>query len=263
MNEQQEMTHQSFLVEEMRLVKKVHTDNVFQWLAAGWADVKALKGCSVAYAALFLCIGIFISFGFYALELPYLVLPSLSGFLLVGPAIAVGFYEGSRRMKEGVPCSLWNHICGFRRNTYVLMGIGIAQVFLFMIWIRFSFTLFAIAFPGVSPDWAHIIVRAISMEGIHFAIMITVLGFCFALLIFVTGAFSLPLVVDRKTMLIPAFLTSMYAVYLNRHVMMLWAFMIVLMMFAGLITGAGLLLTFPLIGHATWHAYKDVFRQAD
>ncbi|WP_167730628.1 DUF2189 domain-containing protein [Terasakiella sp. SH-1] len=253
--------HEVFLVEEMTLPKQVETGRVFQWLAHGWDDTQALKGVSTLYATLFLIVGLLISFGFYMLELPYLILPALSGFLLVGPAIAVGFYEGSLCRQEGREFTLLGAVLGFRRNTYSIMAIGIAQVFLFMVWIRLSFTLFAIAFPGISPDWPLIVERAFSMEGLHFALMITGLGSIFASLIFLTGAFSLPLMIDRKTLLIPAMLTSAYAVVLNFKTMVLWAVIITLIMFAGLITGFGLILAFPLIGHATWHAYREVIGQ--
>ncbi|NVK18667.1 MAG: DUF2189 domain-containing protein [Methylocystaceae bacterium] len=251
----------SFLIDEMALVRKVHSDDVFQWLAKGWADTKATKGVSPTYAALFIILELLIIFGLYHLELPYLILPSLSGFLLIGPALAIGFYEGSLRRAEGQPFRLHHALFAFKRNTYSVMAMGIAQVFLFMIWIRLSFTLFAIAFPGVMPEWGPIFERALSLEGLHFALMITALGFVFATLIFFTGSFSLPLMIDRKTVLIPAMLTSAYAVFINFRVMVLWAFFIVLLMFAGLITGIGLIITFPLIGHATWHAYQQVMRK--
>ena len=255
------LPEQTFLVPEMALPQRIETDAVFQWLAKGWADTKALKGVSMVYAALFLILGLFISFGFYHLDMPYLVLPGISGFLLVGPALAIGFYEGSLRRERGELFSLSHAVFAFKRNSYSLMAIGIAHVFLFMVWIRLSFTLFAVAFPGIMPEWAAIIERAISVEGLNFAIMIIGLGAVFATIIFFTGSFSLPLMIDRKTVLIPAMLTSAYAVFINFRAMVMWAAIIVLLMFAGLITGIGLIVTFPLIGHATWHAYKDVMAE--
>lgn len=261
MSDQRKPPPQAFLVPEMALPIQVTSDDVFQWLAKGWADTKALKGVSMTYATLFLCLGLFISFGFYHLDLPYLILPALSGFLLVGPAFAIGFYEGSLRRFKGQGFSLSDALFAFRRNSYSLMAIGIAQVFLFMVWIRLSFTLFGVAFPGIMPEWHVILERALSMEGVHFALMISSLGAVFATIIFLTGAFSLPLMIDRKTVLIPAMLTSIYAVFINLKVMVLWAAVIVLVMFAGLVTGVGLLIAFPLVGHATWHAYCQVFRK--
>ena len=258
MNQDVKSETAGFLVPQMALAKKVHTDDVFQWLAKGWADTKALQGVSLIYAALFLIGGVALISILYQLDMPYLVLPALSGFLLVGPAVAIGFYEGSLRREEGEMFNLGHAILAFRRNSYSLMAMGIAQVFLFMVWIRLSFTLFAVAFPGVMPEWGPILDRALSLEGLHFALMITALGSVFATLIFFSGAFSLPMMIDRKTVLIPAMLTSAYAVFLNFRVMVLWAFLVVLLMFAGLVTGVGLIITFPLIGHATWHAYRQV-----
>lgn len=247
-----------FLVPEMALARTVSSQSVFLWLVKGWEDVKALKTTSLLYAAWFLLIGLMISFGFYRWQVPYLILPALSGFLLVGPAIALGFYEGSIRRQQGQPFHLHHALLAFRRCRYPILGMGIAQVFLFMVWIRLSFTLFAVAFPGVMPQWVAIFERATTIEGLHFAIMITALGGLFATLIFFTGAFSLPLMMDRQTVLIPALLTSAYAVFLNLKVMLLWASLIVLIMFLGLISGIGLLMVFPLVGHATWHAYQAV-----
>lgn len=251
-----------YIVKEMALVQKIEITDVFQWLGKGWADTKKTWKVSVTYAALFILVGLFVSFGFYHLDLPYLILPSLSGFLLVGPAVAIGFYEGSRRIQEGENFRLKDCILAFRRNTWSIMAIGIAQVFLFMVWIRFSFTLFAIAFPGVSPEWGAIVERAITIEGAHFGLMITVLGAVFASVTFFSGAFSMPLMMDQKTVLIPALITSAYAVQQNLKPMIIWAALIVAIMFTGLITGIGLIVTFPLIGHATWHAYQRVLNKA-
>lgn len=251
--------HAHFLVDEMALVQKVHIHDVFTWLSKGWQETLKAPYTGMIYAALFVLVGLYISFGFYWQGLPYLILPALSGFLLVGPTLAVGFYEISRRRLIGQEVSLKDALFGFRRNSYAIMGMGVAQVFLFMVWIRLSFTLFAIAFPGVSPDWATIFNRAMTIEGLHFAAMITGLGAAFAIIIFYAGAFSLALMLDRpKTVLIPAMLASAYAVYENFPVMIIWASLIVLIMGLGLITGFGLILTFPIIGHASWHAYRQV-----
>ena len=153
---------------------------------------------------------------------------------------------------------------GYRRNTYAIMSLGITLVFMLQVWIRLSFTIFALNFPGVMPDWVIILKRAISIEGVYFGISITVLGSLFALVIFFACAFAMPLMVDRKTVLIPSMLTSVYAVWRNRRAMLLWAPLIVVIMTAGLLpVFVGLAITFPLIGHATWHAYRDVMIPAD
>lgn len=126
-------------------------------------------------------------------------------------------------------------------------------------WIRLSFTVFALNFPGVMPEWDIILMRALSMEGVYFGISIALVGAVFATGIFFVGAFSMPMMMDRKSVLLPSIITSAYAVAHNRHAMILWATIIVIFTGIGLATGGvGLIVTLPLIGHATWHAYKQV-----
>ena len=94
------------LVKEMALVRDVYTEDVWKWLAAGWADLKANTAVSISYAALFIICGMILSFGFYFMGWPYLILPGLTGFLLVGPAVGLGFYEISRRYAAGEKVTL-------------------------------------------------------------------------------------------------------------------------------------------------------------
>ncbi len=248
-----------FLIKEMALVGDARTEDVWKWLAAGWADLKANTAVSVSYAALFIIIGILLSFGFYFMGWPYLILPGLTGFLLVGPAVGIGFYEISRRYAAGEPVSLKSTVITARYNKLGIFGFGIALAFIFQMWIRISFTVFALNFPGIMPDWEVILTRSLSMEGVYFGISIALVGAVFAAGIFFVGAFAMPMMIDRKSALVPSLITSAYAVIHNRNAMILWAAMIVIFTGIGLITaGIGLIFTLPLIGHATWHAYKQV-----
>lgn len=248
-----------FLIKEMALVGEIGTGDVWKWLAAGWSDLKANFAVSVSYAALFILFGLILSFGFYFMGWPYLILPGLTGFLLVGPAVGIGFYEISRRHAAGEQVTFWAAITAARYNKLGIFGFGVALVFIFQVWIRLSFTVFALSFSGIMPDWGIILTRAFSLEGVYFGISIALVGGVFATGIFVVGAFSMPMMMDRKSVLVPSLFTSAYAVIHNRKAMILWAAIIVFFTGIGLATaGIGLIITLPLIGHSTWHAYKQV-----
>jgi uncharacterized membrane protein len=89
----------------------------------------------------------------------------------------------------------------------------------------------------------------------------TAVGAVMATIAFVAGAFSLPLMLDRRVGLVEALATSATAVALNARAMAVWAALIVLFTAAGLASWyLGLCVTLPLIGHATWHAYRAVIR---
>ena len=247
------------LIKEMALVGEVGTEDVWKWLAAGWSDLKANTAISVSYAALFIIIGLIISFGFYFMGWPYLILPGLTGFLLMGPAVGIGFYEISRRYAAGEKVSFMTTVTAARYNKLGIFGFGIALAFVFQVWIRISFTVFALSFPGIMPEWSVIIMRTFSMEGVYFGISIAAVGAVFATCIFFVGAFAMPMMLDRNSVLLPSIITSAYAVAHNRNAMILWAAVIVIFTGIGLATaGIGLIVTLPLIGHATWHAYKQV-----
>jgi uncharacterized membrane protein len=56
-----------------------------------------------------------------------------------------------------------------------------------------------------------------------------------------------------------AIATSVRAVLANPKAMALWGLLVVVFTAAGLVTlYVGLVIALPLIGHATWHAYKDL-----
>lgn len=255
----QNPTAAHFLVREMALVSDVNTEDVWKWLTAGWSDLKANTVISVCYASLFIIIGLILSFGFYYMGWPYLILPGLTGFLLVGPAVGIGFYEISRRYAAGERVTLFAAVTAARYNKLGIFGFGIALAFVFQVWIRISFTVFALNFPGIMPDWNIILMRALSMEGVYFGLSIAAVGAIFAGCIFLVGAFAMPMMMDRNTVLLPSLITSAYAVIHNRNAMILWAAIIVIFTGIGLATaGIGLIVTLPLIGHTTWHAYKQV-----
>ena len=256
---QDSLKREIFLVKEMALVRDVSTEDVWKWLAAGWSDLKANTAVSISYAALFIICGLILSIGFYFMGWPYLILPGLTGFLLVGPGVGLGFYEISRRYAAGEKVTLMAAITAARYNKLGIFGFGVALAFVFQVWIRISFTVFALNFPGIMPDWGIILTRALSMEGVYFGISIAAVGAVFATCIFFIGAFSMPMMMDRNSVLLSSLITSAYAVVRNRNAMILWATIIVICTGIGLFTaGIGLIVTLPLIGHATWHAYKQV-----
>ena len=258
-HQEQRPTNALFLIKEMALVTDVTTEDVWKWLGAGWSDLKANSAVSISYAGLFVILGLIISFGFYFMGWPYLILPALTGFLLVGPAVGIGFYEISRCYAAGEKVSLIRTITAARYNKLGIFGFGVALAFIFQMWIRISFTVFALNFPGIMPDWGIIIMRTFSMEGVYFGISIALVGAVFATCIFFAGAFTMPMMMDRNSVLLPSIITSAYAVLRNRNAMILWAAIIVILTGIGLVTaGIGLIVTLPLVGHATWHAYKQV-----
>jgi uncharacterized membrane protein len=151
----------------------------------------------------------------------------------------------------------------WRANPIHLLALGLALVLFLIIWIRLAVLIFALSFPYTMPT-AQAMFNTVLFtgEGLVFLALGTVVGSVMATVAFVTSVFSLPMMMDRKVDIIQAVVTSVVAVAMNFRVMAVWATLIVVFTVAGLVTFyVGLAVTLPLIGHASWHAYRAVIKQ--
>ncbi|MCK5620726.1 MAG: DUF2189 domain-containing protein [Alphaproteobacteria bacterium] len=243
-------------------VNTVTIDDTFQWLGAGWRDFKAGGWVSLSYGLIFVVAGILLTAGLFLADLEYLIPLMISGFLLVGPALTVGFHAISRDLEHGEQPSLQRALSSWRANPAPLLGTGLALVLFSIIWARLAVMIFALSFPYTSLDPQSMLNAVFfSVEGYIFLAVGTAVGCVLAVLVFMAGVASLPIMLDEGAGFLEAVVTSVVAVALNFRAMLFWAMMIVVITGAGLIVGyIGLVLTLPLIGHASWHAYRGLIK---
>ena len=239
-------------------VRSVAGARPFAWLRAGWQDLTASPVTSLAYGAIFAALGFLILS--YASDLPYLFTASISGFLLIGPLAAAGLYEISRRRGEGQSTSFAESLSALRSHADSLMYAGLFLALMLVLWERLSAILFALFYNGSIPDVANFYSHILfSGEYAHFVVAYLVIGGALAALVFSMMAVSIPMLMDRDTDLISAMMTSLRAIGANLGAMALWAAIIVALMAVSFATAMiGMVVLLPLLGHATWHAYKDV-----
>jgi uncharacterized membrane protein len=84
-------------------------------------------------------------------------------------------------------------------------------------------------------------------------------GGLFAAFSFAISVFSIPMLLDEPTDAFTAMGMSISRVWNNRPVMIAWGVIVLALTAIGLLTAMiGLIVVFPLLGHATWHAYKAI-----
>lgn len=220
-----------------------------RWLKLGWQDVKRAPRQSMSYGAAMVILSYAVSL--LALEYGnlYSLLTLLSGFILIGPVIAIGLYSISCQLQEGKTPILGHCLREGRHHFGNVIVFGFMLLVVFLIWAR-------------SASMLHVFYPVESGASFESYLVFLGIGSCvgavFAAIIFTASAFSLPMIMDRKVDMVTAVITSTNAVLRNKKTMMLWAGLIVLCVMISFATAyIGFLVLLPLIGHATWHAYQE------
>lgn len=244
----------------MPRVRIVEVDRPWAWLAAGWRDLTRVPGLSLLYGIVFSAAGYALTYWLYVAGAPYLILPVMAGFALVGPAAAVGLYDVSRRLDSGQPISIGMTLKAIVSRAETFSAMGLVLMLFFLAWMEIALLIFAFFF-GSQPASAENFVEQIffAPESLPFLVTGTIAGGVLAATVFAISAISLPLLLDRDVGVPTAVATSLRAVYRNRKALALWAMVIAVFISIGVATFfLGLVLTLPVIGYATWHAYRDL-----
>ena len=255
MNEAQGQIQQHF---KLPGIRRVGLDRPPAWLRSGWKDLCANPVASLAYGLLFAIGGDLILI--FSWRSPYLITAAVSGFFLVAPLLAGGLYEISRRQSSGQHSTFFDSLAAWRRNGQSIAMFGLLMALAAIIWERTSAVFFALFVPGLTPDlWAFVSGVLMNIEHIELTLMWFLVGGLLATLVFSVSAVSIPMVIDRDTDFITAMITSLRAVTGNPATMLLWAAMVVALTLLGFATLLfGLIVLMPLLGHASWHAYRDL-----
>jgi uncharacterized membrane protein len=241
-------------------VQRVPVDRPWLWLARGWSDLLRTPRLSLAVGAVVAAVGIGLKISTWVAGAIYLALPLTAGFFFVAPLIAVGLYEISRRLGQGEAVTGWDVLWAWRRNGAQIALFGLVLMLAHLVWVRIATLLFALFFAGANPTLERVFDTLVfSPVSVSFLLTGTIIGLVLGAVIFSISVISIPMLVDRDIGVITAMATSVAAVRANMPAMALWAMLIVVFTAIGLATFyLGLIVVLPLLGHASWHAYKDL-----
>jgi len=236
--------------------RELKPDAPWRWLKLGISDLKQAPQASLSYGFMALLLCYLLAYAGLRIGGVLVLLAILTGLTLIGPIIAIGLFSISCQLQNGLIPVLG--YC-FRDST---RGLGNLALFtgvltvLFLVWIHVGHLLH-LFFPvgDLMSDTEDLVL----FLGIGSAV-----GAVFAVVTFCISAFSLPMIMDRKTDLITAIVTSINAVLRNRKVMLVWAAIILTGILLSVVTGLlGLVVVFPVLGHATWYAYRETIDAGD
>ncbi len=244
-------------------INRITFNQPWEWLDKGWRDLKQAHRYSLIYGGAIVCLSILITLGLI-LEGLFFIVPFLAaGFYLMAPIIGLGLYQMSAHLERGEPLQHCHALEAWRRNHSQLAMLTAALIIIMQCWMMANFVLFALLYTNLHPPLEQFFNTVfLSGDNYPFVFASLLVGFVLAWVAYAISAISVPLLMDHPIDGLTAMRLSVQAVWHNLGPMTLWAGLIVLLVGIGLLTFyIGLVVALPLIGHATWHAYRDLIKQ--
>lgn len=230
-------------------------------LAAGWRDLRKAPAFGLFFAGVYVAGGWLLWWAITTKGQMWWTIPITLGFPLLGPFVAVGLYEVSRRLESGTPL-VWPQVLGviFRQKDRQLPSIAAVIVVFFLFWNFLAHMIFAL-FMGlqVMTNISSSFDAFLTPNGLAMIVVGTLVGAVFSALLFAMTVVALPMLLDRDVDFVTAMLTSIAVVKSSPVVMLGWGMLIAVLLFSAMVPGfLGLFVVLPLLGHATWHLYRRV-----
>ena len=243
------------------VVRRISAADIAEALGQGLRDFQAVPLYGLAFGALYAAGGIAILICLTAFGMVYLAYPLAAGFAMIGPFVAVGLYEVSRRREAGQPISvpaIWATV----RMRSEIGWMAFVTLFVFMVWM-YQVQLLMALLLGLNASFSSLqeFVKLVltTNEGLLFLAAGNAVGAALLLILFSLTVVSFPLLLDRDVDFVTAMITSVRAVVTSPLPMIGWAALIVVLLaLSAMPYFLGLVVTLPVLGHTTWHLYRRI-----
>ncbi|PJN96538.1 hypothetical protein CNY89_01950 [Amaricoccus sp. HAR-UPW-R2A-40] len=243
------------------VVRSISVDDVYKSVAQGWRDFKAAPRYGMFFGAVYALGGMAIFALLWLMDISGWILPLAAAFPLVGPFVAIGLYEVSRRLETGEPLG-WSEVLGvvWRERERQMPSMAFVVLAGFMIWTWAAWLLGGVVLASAGHG-AHFDLDVLfgTRAGLTLLVMGTLVGGVIAFVLFAVTVVAIPMLMDRDVDYVTALVTSFRATTSNLVPMLTWAAVIAAMSAAAMVPFfLGLIVALPVLGHATWHIYRKV-----
>ena len=249
------------------VVRPIKASDVAEALGQGLRDFQAAPFYGLMFGGFYAAGGILIVSCLTVLGVSYLAYPLAAGFALLGPFVAIGLYEVSRRREAGERPPSLRELIGTIKSRSEIGWMAFVTLFIFIMWM-YQVRLLMALFLGLNVSFStlqqFLTTVLTTNQGLIFLIAGNLDGAVLSALLFSLTVVSFPLLLDREVDFVTAMITSVRAVAASPVPMLGWAaVVVVLMIVSALPFFLGLLVTLPVLGHATWHLYRCIVAPAE
>lgn len=229
-------------------------------LRLGLRDFGALRTDAIAAALLYPVAGACLVWAAWHGALLHLIFPIASGFALIGPAAAIGFYEMSRRREAGLPAGWLDGLRVLTSPAFGVMFVGAMMLAaVFFGWLLTAYFIFQATMGPEIPTSAAVFAREVLTTGAGWT-MIAIgipVGAVFAAVVLATTIVAFPLLLDRDVGLAGAVVTSWRVTRAAPGIVLVWGAIVAALLALGTVPlFLGLAVALPVLGHASWHLYR-------
>lgn len=243
------------------VIRTIGLSELHRALQRGWDDFKAVPTHAIMLCIIYPVLGLMLARAVLGYSVIPLLFPLAAGFALIGPFAAIGLYEMSRRRERGEQATAWDALEVVRSPSFgAMLGLGVLLLALFVTWVATAQALYIAAFgyegaTGISDFATRVLTTP---QGWWLIVVGCGIGFLFALVALCISVVSFPLMLDRHASAGEAIATSLRAVARNPVPMAAWGLIVAVLLAAGTLPFfLGLAIVIPLLGHATWHLYRE------
>ena len=241
-------------------IRRIGVADLREVLARGFGDFAACRTDVIALCVVYPVAGLLLARLVVGYELLPLIFPLASGFVLLGPAAAMGLYELSRRREQGQDTN-WFHAFEVLRSPRFGSILALVCILLavFLVWLAAAYGIYAATLGPAPPPSVGVFVEAVFTTGAGWAMIVfgVGVGFLFAVFVMVISVVSFPALLDRDIGVAGAIALSVRAVRTNLGTFTVWGIIVAGSLVIGSIPALiGLIVIVPVLGHATWHLYR-------
>ena len=242
-------------------VRSITVNDVYTAVGEGWRDFKAAPRFGLFFGGVYAIGGIILFAILWGFDISGWILPLAAAFPLVGPFVAIGLYEVSRRLESGEPLT-WGAILGvvWREKDRQMPSMAFVVLAGFLIWMWAAWLMGGVFLAGAGYG-PHFDLDVLFGTGAGLSLLVfgTLVGGAIAFVLFAVTVVAIPMLMERDVDYVTAMTTSFQATTSNLIPMLTWAAVIAAMSAAAMVPFfLGVVIVLPVLGHASWHIYRKV-----